>query len=289
MNYLVTGGAGFIGSNIVDLLINKGERVRVLDNLSTGKKENLAGVLDKIDLVVGDIRDSSILESAVSGIDYILHQAALPSVPRSLKEPKEALSVNGGGTLELLIKAKAAKVKCFVYASSSSLYGLKSPYAVSKGLGEQYCILFNRLYGLKTVCLRYFNVFGPRQDPNSQYAAVVPKFIKILRNNEQATIYGDGQQTRDFTYVKNVVEANLDAATNGNTGVCDIGCGKETTVNELFGLLKQFINTNGKFQYAPPRPGDIKHSCANITKAAKELNYNPRIDLKEGLRLTANE
>lgn len=287
-NYLVTGGAGFIGSHIVDALVEKGEEVRVLDNLSTGKKANLEGVLNKIELIIGDIRDSSVVRSAVKGVDYILHQAALPSVPRSFKNPIESLSVNSGGTLELLKAARDAKVKRFVYASSSSVYGLKSPYAVSKGLGGQCCILFSRLYSLNTVCLRYFNVFGPRQDPASQYAAVVPKFIGALRNRQPATIYGDGQQTRDFTYVRNVVDANLNAAIRGSAGVYNIGCGKETTVNELFHLVKQALNVDGTFQYGPPRPGDVRHSCADITKAQEGLGYKPQIDLEEGLRLTAN-
>lgn len=275
-NYLVTGGAGFIGSHIVDALVGAGHKVRVLDNFSTGKKENLEHILDRIELVIGDIRDIDIVGSAVNGVDCILHQAAIPSVPRSFQNPVETLSANGGGTLQLLIAARNSGVKCFVYASSSSVYGRSSPYGISKLLGEQYCLLYNRLYGLNTVCLRYFNVFGPRQDPNSQYAAVIPKFIDALRKDQSPTIYDDGGQSRDFTYVQNVVEANLSIHT---PGVYDIGCGKSTTVNELFNIIRDLIGVKISATYGPPRPGDIRYSCAKI-------DYKPKIDLYEGLQLT---
>lgn len=278
-NYLVTGGAGFIGSHIVDALINSGHNVRVVDNLSTGKKENLENVLNRIEFIEGDIRDSNVVKSAVSGIDYILHQAAIPSVLRSFQNPIETLSVNGGGTLQLLITAKDSKVKCFVYASSSSVYGKNSPYGVSKLLGEQYCLLYNRLYGLNTVCLRYFNVFGPRQDSNSQYAAVIPKFIDALRNGESPTIFGDGKQSRDFTYIQNVVEANLNIRTSG---AYDIGCGESTTVNGLFNIIRDMLGVKISAKYCPPRPGDIRFSCARIDKSI----YKPKIDLRKGLGLT---
>lgn len=278
-NYLVTGGAGFIGSHIVDALINNGHRVRVLDNLSTGKKENIENVLNKIEFIEGDIRDSAVVNPAVSGIDYILHQAAIPSVLRSFQNPVETLSVNGGGTMQLLIAAKDYGVKSFVYASSSSVYGKSSPYGVSKLLGEQYCLLYNRIYGLNTVCLRYFNVFGPRQDSNSQYAAVIPKFIDAIRNGDSPPIFGDGEQSRDFTYIQNVVEANLNICT---PGVYDVGCGESTTVNELFNIIKDMLGAKISAKYCPLRPGDIRFSQAKIDKSI----YKPKIDLRKGLELT---
>lgn len=283
-NYLVTGGAGFIGSHITEALVKKGHRVRVLDNLSTGKKENLENIINKIELIVGDIRDTSIVKKAVKGIDYILHQAAIPSVERSFQNPIETVSVNSGGTLQLLISAKENGVKLFIYASSSSVYGdknnfqPKSPYGVSKFLGEQYCLLYNRLYGLNTVCLRYFNVFGPRQDRKSQYSAVIPKFINALLNNKSPTIYGDGEQSRDFTYIQNVVDANMGIA---KPGVYDIGCGKSTSVNELFRMIRDMLGKKNEARYDPPRPGDIRYSCAKIDTAV----YGPKIDLKDGLEI----
>lgn len=277
-NYLVTGGAGFIGSHIVDALVDSGHKVRVLDNLSTGEKENLDRVLNKIELIVGDIRDEQIVKSAVSGVEHILHQAAIPSVPRSFQNPIDTISVNSGGTLNLLNIAKDSGVKCFVYASSSSVYGKSSPYGVSKLLGEQYCLLYNRLYGLNTVCLRYFNVFGPRQNPNSQYAAVIPKFINTLKKGGIPVIYGDGKQARDFTYVQNVVEANL--ATEA-PGVYDVGCGNSTTINELFNMISQMLSVQIHARYEAPRPGDIRYSCAKV-------KYKPKIDLYAGLQLTIN-
>lgn len=285
--YLVTGGAGFIGSHIVDALVSKGENVRVLDNLSTGNKKNLENVIDKIELAIGDIKDRSIVASAVQDIDFILHQAAIPSAPRSFETPEESLSVNSGGTLQLLIAAKETGVKCFLYASSSSIYGdnkdfkPKSPYGVSKLLGEQYCLLYNRLYGLNTVCLRYFNVFGPRQNPDSQYSAVIPKFIKALKNGDSPVIYGDGEQSRDFTYVKNVVNANLIIR---KAGVYDIGFGKSTTVNNLYEMTKEILGVKIPAKYVSPRPGEIKYSLAKIDASV----YKPEIDLEKGLKLTIN-
>ena len=233
MKYLVTGGAGFIGSNIVEELLKRGEEVRVLDNFSTGKRENLKGFGKDVELIEGDIRSYHIVKQAVAGIDVVLHQAALPSVPRSINDPITSNEVNVGGTLNMLDASKEAGVKRFVFASSSSIYGDTpelpkhegmtpnplSPYAVSKLAGEKYCRVFAQVYGLHTVALRYFNVFGPRQDPNSQYSAVIPKFIKMISNDERPSIYGDGSQTRDFTYVENVVEANILAATKE----CDSG------------------------------------------------------------------
>lgn len=287
-NYLVTGGAGFIGSNIVDALLSAGHKVRVLDNLSTGKKENLSHVLNKIEFIEGSIMDTNLVSSSVKDIDYILHQAAIPSVARSFDNPIDSLSVNSGGTLNMLNAAKEAGVKCFVYASSSSVYGdkkdfkPKSPYGVSKLLGERYCVLYNKLYGLNTVCLRYFNVFGKRQDPKSQYAAVVPKFIQALRNGKAPVIDGDGTQSRDFTFVGNVISANLNIRTSG---VYDIGCGRETTVLDLFKEIKEILKSDINPNHGPPRPGDIKRSLAILNNEV----YKPKVFLKEGLEKTINE
>jgi nucleoside-diphosphate-sugar epimerase len=284
-NYLVTGGAGFIGSHIVDTLVAGGHSVRVIDNLMTGRKENIAHVQDKIEFILGDVRDVELVKKIVKDVDYILHQAAIPSVPRSFKDPYNSVSVNAGGTLNLLNAAKESKVKCFVYASSSSIYGdqhnfqPKSPYGVGKLLGEQYCVLYNRLYGLNTVCLRYFNVFGARQNPNSEYAAVIPKFITSLKNGLSPTIYGDGEQRRDFTYVKNVVEANL---TIRKPGAYDIGCGQNTSINELFSMIQEFVGTNISPKYEPPRKGDIRLSCANLDSTV----FVPKILIKEGVNFT---
>lgn len=277
-SYLVTGGAGFIGSHIVDALLKEGYKVRVLDNLSTGKKENLKHVLDRIEFIQADIRDESIVRSAVKDVDYILHQAAIPSVQRSFDNPYETLSVNAGGTLQLLTIAKDNGVKCFVYASSSSVYGKASPYGISKLLGEQYCMLYHRLYGLNTVCLRYFNVFGPRQDPNSQYSAVIPRFIHALKNNQPPIIYGDGKQSRDFTYITNVVNANLYIR---KPGIYDIGCGRSTSINELLKMIMEIMGVNTKPIYAPPRKGDVRFSCANLNSP----EYQPVIYIEEGLRM----
>jgi len=287
-NYLVTGGAGFIGSHIVDALISKGEKVRVIDNLSTGREENIAHLLDKIDFIKGDITDAETVRASMVDIDYVIHQGAIPSVPRSFKSPKESLSVNSGGTLQLLIAAKENNVKYFTYASSSSVYGdkknfqPKSPYGVSKLLGEQYCLLYNRLYGLNTVCLRYFNVFGPRQNPNSQYAAVIPKFLDLLKKGISPVIYGDGEQSRDFTFVKNVVEANLLIR---KPGAYNIGCGKSTSLNNLYKMMNEMLGVNIPAKYDPPRPGDILYSCAKIDTSV----YSPKVDLREGLEITIKQ
>ncbi len=240
--YLVTGGAGFIGSNIVERLVRQGERVRVLDNLSTGKRENLVSWLDRLELIEGDIRDVETVHGAMAGVDYVLHQAALPSVPRSVADPLASHQVNATGTLNVLPAARDAGVKRLVYASSSSVYGDSptlpkqeemptnpiSPYAVSKLAGENYCRVFFRVYGLETVCLRYFNVFGPRQDPTSQYAAVIPRFITAMLDGRRPVIYGDGRQSRDFTYIENVVEANLLACQAKDVAgeVLNIACGE---------------------------------------------------------------
>jgi nucleoside-diphosphate-sugar epimerase len=300
--YLVTGGAGFIGSNIVERLVREGQRVRVLDNFSTGKRENLAPWQDRIEIMEADVRDLDAVRRAVAGTDYVLHQAALPSVPRSIADPLTTHEVNATGTLHVLIAARDAGVKRLVYASSSSVYGSSpelpkreemptnplSPYAVSKLAGESYCRTFQRLYGLETACLRYFNVFGPRQDPNSQYAAVIPKFITAILGGKRPVIYGNGTQSRDFTYVENVVECNLLACRAENLGgeVFNVACGQRF---ELLQLVKALEDTIGKQtwpEFALPRPGDVQHSLAAIEKARERLGYTPAVCFDEGLRLT---
>jgi len=302
LKFLVTGGAGFIGSNIVEELLKQGHSVRVLDNFSTGKRENLKEFNSDIELLEGDIRSYHIVRQAVSRVEVILHQAALPSVPRSINDPITTNEVNVMGTLNMLDAAKDAGVKRIVYASSSSVYGDNpelpkredmlpnplSPYAVAKLAGEKYCQVFSKLYGLETVILRYFNVFGPRQDPNSQYSAVIPKFIKLMNNDQQPTIYGDGTQTRDFTYVSNIVEGNLLAATKDvKSGiVMNCACHGQVTLNELVEQVNNILNKNIEPIYANPRPGDIKHSFANIDKIKKSIDFIPRINFVSGLDLT---
>jgi UDP-glucose 4-epimerase len=313
--YLVTGGAGFIGSHVVEELLRRGERVRVLDNFSTGKRENIAQlrgrlaaelpeeeVAARLVVIEGDVRSYHIVREAVEGVDYVLHQAALPSVPRSVKDPITTNEVNVVGTLNVLNAAKEAGVKRIVYASSSSIYGdletlpktedmlpkPLSPYAVSKLAGEKYCQVFTRLYGLETVCLRYFNVFGPRQDPESQYSAVIPKFIRMMARGERPTVYGDGSQSRDFTYVANVVQANLLAcqadAEQASGEVFNIAYGRRVTINELVRVINQLLGTEVAPVYSEPRLGDVKHSLANIGKARQYLGYAPDTDFAEGLR-----
>lgn len=259
--YLVTGGAGFIGSHIAEELVRRGERVRVLDNFITGKRENIAPFRNFIELIEGDIRDLETCQRALRGVDYVLHQAALPSVPRSIKEPLLTHDINVNGTLNLLWSSLEARIKRFVFASSSSVYGANprlpqtegnedrviSPYALSKSIGEQYCGLLYQIYGLETVCLRYFNVFGPRQDPFSQYAAVVPLFITKLLTDEKPQIFGDGEQSRDFTYVANVVEANLralEAPDEALGEVFNIACGERTTVNSLLREISDVLGVS---------------------------------------------
>ena len=312
--FLVTGGAGFIGSNIAEELLRRGENVRILDNFSTGKRENVSDIknifksdnngaaLDKLELVEGDLRSYHIVREAVEGVDFILHQAALPSVPRSVKDPITSNEVNVMGTLNILNAAKDAGVKRIVYASSSSIYGdlevspktedmlpkPLSPYAVSKLAGEKYCQVFTKLYGLETVALRYFNVFGPRQDPNSQYSAVIPKFIKMIKNGESPIIYGDGEQSRDFTFVKNVVDANLLACGDGleqlSGEVFNVASGKRVTINDLVENINKLTKSDVKPLYEKPRPGDVKHSLANIGKARQFLGYGATVDFYAGLK-----
>ncbi|MFZ4590398.1 MAG: SDR family oxidoreductase [Ignavibacteria bacterium] len=303
MKYLVTGGAGFIGSNIVEELIKRGESVRVLDNFSTGKRENLNEFEGDIELVEGDVRSYHIVQQSVKGVDVILHQAALPSVPRSIIDPITTNEVNIGGTLNMLDAAVKEGVKRFVFASSSSVYGDNpelpkhermitnplSPYAVSKLAGENYCRVFSSLYNLETVCLRYFNVFGPRQDPNSQYSAVIPKFIKSINNNQRPIIYGDGEQTRDFTYVANVVEANILASLKNNNGkhlVANCACSEQISLNELVKSISLIAQKDIKPIYEEKRKGDILNSFACIDTIKDLLGFRPLVTFKDGLSET---
>jgi UDP-glucose 4-epimerase len=299
---LVTGGAGFIGSNLVEELLKRGETVRVIDNFSTGKRENLSLFLDKIELIEGDIRSYHIVREAVDGMDVILHQAALPSVPRSIRDPITSNEVNVIGTLNILDAAKEAKVKRVVFASSSSVYGDNaelpkheamvpnplSPYAVSKLTGEKYCSVFSKIYGLETVALRYFNVFGPRQDPNSQYSAVIPRFITSIFNDKQPVVYGDGEQSRDFTFVENVVHANILAATGrGGIGIAmNCACHERITLNRLIADINAVLGKNIQPIYRESRAGDIKHSYASIKLAEEQIGYSPRVLFDAGLRKT---
>jgi len=301
-SFLVTGGAGFIGCHIAKELVRRGHKVRVIDNFLTGKRENLASFLDKIELIEADIRNYESCRQALQGVMYVLHQAALPSVPRSIEDPLLTTEINVRGTLNLLLASKEAKIKRFVFASSSSVYGDDphlpkkegregnplSPYAVSKLAGEKYCQVFSCIYGLSTVCLRYFNVFGPRQDPFSQYAAVIPNFIMNILNGQNPIIFGDGEQSRDFTYVSNVVEANILAskAEDVSGEVFNIACGEMITVNSLASQINEIIGTAVKPNYDSPRPGDIRHSLADISKAREMLKYKPRVKFREGLEKT---
>jgi len=303
MNYLVTGGAGFIGSNIVEELVRLGHSVRVLDNFSTGKRENIAPFLKQIELIEGDIRDEAVCCRAVDGIDYVLHQAAMPSVPRSLAEPIHTSEVNIMGTIKLLTAAAKVKVRRFVYAASSSAYGDQpvqikdekllprplSPYAAAKLAGEYFCHAYSQSMGLETVGLRYFNVFGPRQDPTSQYSAVIPLFIKAVIEGRRPTIYGDGTQTRDFTYVANNVQANILAATTKKpvTGkIINIACGKSYSVLDLLKVINEALGKNIDPILVPERKGDIKHSLADISLAREMLNYKVEVDFTEGIKRT---
>lgn len=298
--YLVTGGAGFIGSHLVTALVAGGERVRVLDNFATGKRENLAHCLDRIELIEGDIRDLQSCRQACAGVDFVLHQAALGSVPRSIEDPLTSHEVNITGTVKMLLAAHEAGVKRFVYAASSSSYGDHpslpkieerignplSPYAVTKYADELYARVWHRCYGLETVGLRYFNVFGPRQDPYSHYAAVIPKFVSALRRGESPTINGDGEQTRDFTFVANAVEANLLAChvPEAVGEVFNVACGERTSLNRLYATLQDLLSTAIPPSYGPPRPGDVRDSLADIGKAQRILGYSGAIRLDEGLR-----
>lgn len=300
--YLVTGGAGFIGSHLAQELVRRGYRVRVLDSFLTGKRENLERFRDKMELLEGDIRNLDTCQRAVKGMDFVLHHAALPSVQSSIQDPILTNAINVEGTLNVLWAAARAKVKKLVFASSTSVYGDDphlpkredmvgnplSPYALSKWIGEKYCQIFAQIYDLPTACLRYFNVFGPRQDPLSQYAAVIPLFITKILNGEPPVIYGDGEQTRDFVYVANVVEANILAteAKNGPGEVFNIACAESTTINALVQQINAALATHIKAVYRKARPGDIRYSLADLSKARQMLKYQPADDFSEGLKKT---
>ncbi|MGM0465694.1 MAG: SDR family oxidoreductase [Acidobacteriota bacterium] len=299
---LVTGGAGFIGSSLVRGLLKEGKTVRVIDNLSTGSIANLEGILDQVEYIDGDIRDLSTIQKASESIKYIFHQAAVPSVPRSIENPVDSNQSNIDGTLNVLLAARDQRVKRVIYAGSSSVYGdtpdlpkkedMKphplSPYAVTKLTGEYYCQVFSDVYGLETVTTRYFNVFGPRQNPESQYAAVIPKFIDAFLRGNSPTVFGDGEQTRDFTFVDNVVHANILCSKAKKTSgeVINIATSSRISLNELISILKEITDRDIDPVYADPRKGDVRHSLADISRAQKMIGYQPIVDLKQGLRKT---
>jgi nucleoside-diphosphate-sugar epimerase len=300
---VVTGGAGFIGSHIAAALSASGARVRVLDDLSTGHRENLEEIGGDIDFIQGSVADESLLLKALDGVELIFHEAAIPSVPRSVEAPRQTHVASVDGTFSLLLAARDKKVRRVVYAASSSAYGDQptlpkseemlpdplSPYAVAKLVGEYYCQVFTRVYGLETVSLRYFNVFGPRQDPTSQYSGVVSRFISALSGNERPVIYGDGEQSRDFTYIDNVVGANLAAAgSKGAVGkVVNVANGQRVTLNELLNVLKELTGKQDVVaEYLAPRVGDVRHSLADVTMARELLGYESKVDLREGLKRT---
>jgi UDP-glucose 4-epimerase len=302
--YLITGIGGFIGSSLARGLLARGEKVRGIDNFATGKRENLTGILDRIDFLEGSILDLEAMRKACQGVDYVLHQAAIPSVPKSVLDPVGSNQTNVDGTVNVLVAARDAKVKRVIFAASSSVYGDTptlpkhegmtpdpiSPYAVAKLASEHYMVSFYRCYKLETVALRYFNVFGPRQDPSSQYSGVMAKFISQMLGGQSPTIFGDGEQSRDFTYIDNVVEANLLAcqAPAGQAAgqVFNIATGRRITLNETFKLLQDLTSYSGQPNYGPERGGDIKHSLASIAKAEAALGYRPTVDFEEGLRRT---
>lgn len=297
MLYLVTGGAGFIGSHLAEELLRRGERVRIVDNLSTGKRSNLAR-LTAAEFLEGDLADLAVAELSTRGVDYVLHQAAIPSVPRSVEHPIESHRANVDATLNLLVAARDAGVRRLVYAGSSSVYGDAptlpktetmpgrplSPYALQKLNGEQYLQLFTRLYGLETVTIRYFNVFGPRQDPSSQYSGVISLFIAALLEGRRPTIYGDGEQTRDFTYVANVVDGVLRACSADVSGLSiNVATGGRVSINQLFAALNRLTGKTIDPVYAPSRAGDVRDSQADISLARTRLGYEPTVGLEEGL------
>ncbi|HXL02957.1 MAG TPA: SDR family oxidoreductase [Candidatus Atribacteria bacterium] len=300
---VVTGGAGFIGSHLAEELSKRGHKVAILDNLFTGKRENVEPLLKegKVEFIQGSITDSPLLYKLFQDVSYVFHEAAIPSVPRSVENPQASHEANITGTLNVLLAAKDTGVKKVIYASSSSVYGDTptlpkkedmppnplSPYAVTKLSGEYYCRVFHRVYGLPTVCLRYFNVYGPRQDPASQYAAVIPRFINRVLENKPPIIFGDGEQTRDFTFVKDVVEANILAAESNAYGVYNIGRGERISINKLAEIIIQLVGNNIEPVYQEARSGDVKHSLADISRA-RTFGYNPKWSLEEGLRETVN-
>ena len=300
--YLVTGGCGFIGSNIVEHLAKRGDSVRVIDDLSTGSKKNLVGFENDVELIEASLLDSSAVQRAVQGIDYVLHQAALPSVQRSVEDPVSSAQVNVLGTVELLHACVKAGVKRVVYAASSSAYGdqpapvktedllprPKSPYAVAKLSAEYYLQAFSECYGLETAALRYFNVFGPRQDPNSEYSAVIPLFISKVLKGDSPTIFGDGLQTRDFTYVENNVRANVAAseAPGLKSDLMNVACGTSYSLLDLLAAINDVLGTKVQPKFAPPRAGDVKHSLADISRARAAIGYEVSVNFEEGLRRT---
>jgi len=305
--FLVTGGAGFIGSNLARALLEAGHRVRVLDNFLTGRRENLAGLAERFggafELVEGDVRDAAAVRRAVRGADFVLHQAALPSVPRSVADPVLTNEINVGGTLSVLVAAREEKVRRVVFAASSSAYGdtpelpkresmtpsPRSPYAAQKLLGEHYMRIFHELYGVETISLRYFNVFGPRQDPTSTYAAVIPRFIAAVLSGTPPVVYGDGRQTRDFTYVDNVVQANLracEAPSAACGGVYNVACGERVSLLEILEILYRLAGRRVPPRFEPPRPGDVRDSLADISRAREVLGYAPSVFFADGLERT---
>jgi UDP-N-acetylglucosamine 4-epimerase len=304
-NVLVTGGAGFIGSHLVDALVQRSARVRVLDNFATGRRENLTSVLDRIELVEGDIRDLEACRRAADGVAFVFHQAALGSVPRSLRDPSTTLAVNVMGTVNVFEACRIARVRRVIYASSSSVYGdsprlpkregeegrLLSPYAVSKAINEQLAGVFGRCYGLELIGLRYFNVYGPRQVPEGPYAAVVPRFFRACLAGEAPVIYGDGSQSRDFTFVPDAVAANL-LACAAPAEACgrayNAAGGSRTTILDLSQLIRQVVGSGPEPRFAPARPGDVQHSCADLTLSRSFLGYEPRTTVREGLQASCS-
>lgn len=299
---LVTGGAGFIGSNLTRALLERGWRVRVLDNFLTGFRENLAEVLGRIELVEGDVRDPDICQAACQGADVVFHEAALPSVPRSMADPRSSFECNTSGIFNMLMAARDQRVRRFIFAASSSAYGASeelpkcetmavrplSPYAADKAAGELYASMFYQAFGLQTISLRYFNVFGPRQDPTNQYAGVIAAFASAMLAGRRPTIYGDGTQSRDFTFVENVIHANLLAAEVAETHgeIVNVGCSQAIDLNRMAVVFNEILGTHLEPVYAPPRAGDVKHSLADISAARTVIGYEPRVRFDAGLRLT---
>lgn len=302
--YLVTGGAGFIGSHIAEALLDRGEAVRVFDNLATGRQSNLVALRGRAQFIKGDLRDLDGVRAAMRGVEVVFHQAALASVPRSIADPIASLETNINGTQNVLIAARDAGVRRVVYASSSSVYGNTptlpkheampsrpmSPYAVQKLTGELLCGVFTHIYGLETVALRYFNVFGPRQDPASEYAAVIPRFLTAIIEGRRPIVFGDGEQTRDFTYIANVVQANLLAAAAPEAVGCamNIGCGERISLNTVLRVAAELLGVSVEAEYRDPRPGDVRDSLADISLAQRLLGYQPGVRFREGLAYTLN-
>ena len=298
---VITGGAGFIGSHIADELVSQGTQVIIIDNLSTGSLENIRHLTTtrQVEFICDNILNLQLLQKLFNGVDYVFHEAAIPGVPQSIDNPLDSNEINITGTLNVLIAAKNNRVRKVIFASSSAVYGnepilpkkesailnLDSPYAATKLAGEHYCEVFNRVYGLSTASLRYFNVYGQRQNPDSEYAAVIPKFIDRIKRGEKPQIYGDGEQTRDFVYIKDVVAANILIAQSDAVGVFNIGSGKKVTLNTLLGMITRLLNRSSiKPLYMAARPGDIKHSFADITKAQNATGYRPKYNLLTGLK-----